>query len=96
MLASPEISRNAQPGKVKAAQSAMGNQRGQGQYKGRSRVEPQPSGEMLWAVLGRDSGQLLAAKANLHSLHFGYALGLPLGGGYDKLPIALHLGAHLL
>ena len=34
MVASPEISRNAQPGKVKAALSAMGNQRGQEQYKG--------------------------------------------------------------
>src|SRR5918992_2594429 len=43
MVASPEISRNAQPGKVKAAQSAMGNQRGQGQYKGRSPKAPAPA-----------------------------------------------------
>ena len=39
MLAPLEISRNAQPGKVKAARMRMGkerNQRGQGQYKGRN------------------------------------------------------------
>ena len=42
MVASPEISRNAQPGKVKAAPNAMGKakKRGQGQYKGRSPADP--------------------------------------------------------
>jgi hypothetical protein len=40
MVAPSEVPRNAQPGKVKAAQSAMGNQRGQGQYKGRSPKAP--------------------------------------------------------
>jgi hypothetical protein len=39
MVAPPEVPRNAQQGKVKAAPNAMGrktSQRGQGKYKGRS------------------------------------------------------------